>query len=512
MTASKQALASCGLILVTLVSCMTTESPEARKVWVNPETTTATYDARGRPTAGAALGEQVGGLSKSARALQSDWTRFEFEEAARAAEASTQAVQDPKQDPKVAADQKQTQQDAAKEKTRQRREALIRTSFGDAVIIGEDGRITKQYPLTAETGNVFTKLLTPFGTPEFAPKAGEKFGGKQAKTILGRMLGKDHEIEIIYVADFERVENFSVAPKSNVRAIPAPGKNSNSLLMVTATPSSLAAFEHALNLFFANMPQIEIEVKVVEYNQANSLSIGVQPINANTPTFNNLKTGRLIKDITSDFALTAPTFGTVSSNDSGLISLGGIHDSWELNAMLQLLETNGSADIKTQPRLVVRNGGLATISTQSEVPYPKARFSNNQNVAADIQFKQVGMVMHIRPEIAGTDTVTLLVNASVSAVTDFAPTEPVPTPVVATRAVTTSLHLKAGETTVIGGLVSQSTFDTETKVPLLGDIPLLGYLFRSTTTQTQRTTLEFWITPRILQGPRGQRPEGLGDF
>ena len=57
--------------------------------------------------------------------------------------------------------------------------------------------------------------------------------------------------------------------------------------------------------------------------------------------------------------------------------------------------------------------------------------------------------------------------------------------------------------TVIGGLVSRSTLSTESKFPILGDIPIVGYVFRATSESTEKTTLEFHITPRIIQGPRG---------
>jgi type II secretory pathway component GspD/PulD (secretin) len=112
--------------------------------------------------------------------------------------------------------------------------------------------------------------------------------------------------------------------------------------------------------------------------------------------------------------------------------------------------------------------------------------------------------------IAGTQTVILQVYANVSAVTAFAATDPVPTPIISSREVLTSVHVGEGKTTVIGGLVSRSTLRIETKFPILGDIPILGYLFRSTSEKTERTTLQFHITPRIIQGPRGFQDGAVG--
>ena len=111
--------------------------------------------------------------------------------------------------------------------------------------------------------------------------------------------------------------------------------------------------------------------------------------------------------------------------------------------------------------------------------------------------------------IAGTETVILQVYADVSAVTAFASTDPVDTPIISSRVAITTVHVPAGKTTVIGGLIQESTFESERKVPILGDIPILGYLFRSTSSQTTETTLAFHITPRIIQGAQGMTSFGL---
>jgi type II secretory pathway component GspD/PulD (secretin) len=276
-------------------------------------------------------------------------------------------------------------------------------------------------------------------------------------------------------------------------------------VLVTARPSALRQFERALDLFYANIPQIEIEVQVVEFTVSDSLSLGTAPLDNNTPTLGSTNSGTLVQEIVSNFPLSAPFLGSSSINDSGILRLSAIQNGWELNALLQALENNQIADIKSEPKLVVRNGGTATIATTTELPFPQAQISNQTVVSSSIQFKKVGIVLNIRPEIAGTDTVILQVYASVSAVSSFAATEPVPTPIIATREATTSVYLKRGEAAVIGGLVTQNTFETESKIPLLGDIPILGLLFRSSSTQTQRTDLQFFITPRIVTGSRGVR-------
>ena len=86
-------------------------------------------------------------------------------------------------------------------------------------------------------------------------------------------------------------------------------------------------------------------------------------------------------------------------------------------------------------------------------------------------------------------------------------TEPIPTPQVALRKAVTSVLVPKGKTTIIGGLKTRSRFENESMVPLLGDIPILGYLFRSTNVQTQYSEVLFMITPRIIYGFEGVEVE-----
>ena len=452
---------------------------------------TEVYDPGGRPTNGKVLGSLVWGLGGPA-----PWPE-------------DMAGQDPAQDP-----------------VRQRREeeALIRTRFGSNVLIGPDGRVTKQYHLTGEAGPVFINLIEPpdlvIADADVAdewPPPGTMLGGSEDRSILGRMLA-ERQVEITYIRDFDTLGGVQIRDQPGVKGIgyAVTGVNpglafegsSTALLLVTGLPSALGSFEDALNLFYANMPQVEITVQVVEYNTTDSLNFGVVPLldsdDNPLPILGNMSSKQLVQAFTEEFPLRAPLLGGSTVSDVGAFTLGGIHDSWVLNAKIQALEVNNIADILSSPKIVVRNGGLATISTVTDLPFPKAKItSSGQNITSDIQFKPVGVTLNIRPVIAGTETVILQIFADVSAVTAFAATDPVETPIVSSRIAITTVHVPAGKTTVIGGLVQESTFDSERKVPILGDIPILGYLFRSTSSQTTKTQLEFFITPRIIQGPRG---------
>lgn len=485
-------------VAIGLGGCQSTAPVTDWRLRQRPEVTTATFDASGKPTSGQALGAQVWGLGLSAA---TSW------EAHPAGESEVLA-QDPESRPQTRPSGGEAVQDQDQER---QRAASIRARFGSNVIVKSDGKLTKSYMLGGETGAVFLQLISepvPVGDPTktAAPPTGlQRIGGRQpSRSVLAQMLG-EHEIEMIFFKDFEKTPGTRIGDRVfGTAPVPAGpvGEIVNSMVLVTADVGGMVAFEDALNLFFGFAPQVEIEVKVVEYSTASSLNFGVIPINSTTPVFNNSNSKALIRSINSSFPLSAPLIAGASLTDRGTFSLGGIHDSWALNAQLEMLEANAIADIISRPKMVVRNGGLATVTTKISYPYPEAKItSSGQNVSTNIVFKDVGITMNIRPLIAGTETVIVEVSAEFSLVTEFADTGEVDTPIVANRSAITSVHVPNRKTAVIGGLRSQSKLDSENKIPLLGDIPIVGYLFRATSTTTQETTLEFHITPRIIEGP-----------
>jgi len=486
-------ISSGGLLACWLAACAADAGERDPKPEV--KVATQTYDPAGRPTKGTSLSELVWGLGDSREA--------------REASVATDVPQEPESRPTGASQPSPASQPTQDAEKRRQEEALARTRFGPNIVIGGDGKITKQFFLSGEASSVFLALISEPRPPSQAapvvpPPAGAKFGGAQpSQSVLGRMLG-DHEVELYFVQDFERMETTDIVAKvTGVNPRPPVG-NANSLLLVTAKSQALEAFESALNLFFGNIPQIEIEVKVIEFNVTDSLNFGVVQTDANTPLLSSIGSDLLVKSLTSTFPLNAPLLGGNSINDRGSLVLGGVHNGWALAARLQALQVENKVDIKSSPRMVVRNGGLASITTTTSYPFPEARiYASGTNVTTNIAFKPVGITLNIRPVIAGTKVVILQIYADVSAVTGFAATDPVSTPIISNRNAVTSVHVLDGQTTVIGGLITQAQLENESKIPLLGDIPILGILFRSATKNQSKTDLRFHITPHILEGPRG---------
>ncbi|MEE2887859.1 MAG: hypothetical protein VX951_10570 [Planctomycetota bacterium] len=455
--------ASLLVALVLLTGCVTERSwkPGPKRV------TTTVYDDKGSEVVGTGSPYKILGLSPN-----------KTDPLAEAATQDTQGL--------------------TPQEIQRRREAAIRNQFGSTVVINGD-LVTKRYFLSTEPGEVFKKIS---GVAAGSPVV---LGGKgDTKSILGSMLAAN-EVSISYIDKFESVPALLAGPVPGPKMmIPTAGVGGhNDLLLVTAKAPDLAAFEDAINLFYSNIPQVEITVKVVEFSTSESLSFGTgvaNPSAGETPAslFTNLASGRLVGDITSSFPLNPPVGSGLRSK--GMFSLGGIHDGWELDATLEALQAQGKADVLSSPKLMVRNGGTAAIATFTEMPFPQAKVTVTNIASTNISFKPVGITLGIKPVIAGTETIILQIHADVSAVTGFAATDPIDTPIISTRTAMTSVHVPNGKSTIIGGLRTTTSLSNETKIPILGDIPILGYLFRSTTTQASETQLSFIITPRIRIG------------
>jgi type II secretory pathway component GspD/PulD (secretin) len=390
--------------------------------------------------------------------------------------------------------------------------------FGSRIWIHPDGRVTKPFYVNSETGQVLTRLLQlANATRQSPPKKGEpttyqikknRKGG--AKSLIDSLLG-GYDIEIHMIPGFDSVVSLPLPSKSFNGSIPKiPGPQiQNDLLLVTARPDGLEAFEETMNLFYASVPQILIEVKVVEVSHGDTLDLGVSQTSSKIPTLKTRGKGGFLKQIISKFPNSSITASGAAAGPSseGLITIGGIHDNFDLNAQLELLQTQAKADIVSHPRIAVRNGGMAVINTTTQIPYPQAQIIGN-NTKTSIKFANVGVTLAIRPVVTPGDMVYLQIQADVSAVTGFSNTDPIPTPNISTRRATTQVLLPSGKSTAIGGLITRNHFENVSKLPILGDIPILGYLFRSTFTQNSYNEVIFMIHPKVIYGFEGDL-EGL---
>jgi general secretion pathway protein D len=174
-------------------------------------------------------------------------------------------------------------------------------------------------------------------------------------------------------------------------------------------------------------------------------------------------------------------------------------DSHILNAWIRFLEKKGRASILSKPNLRLSRGVEGSIITGQEVPILSQNVSNG-TVSTSIEFKQVGIQLHVTPVTIGKERVRIKINPDVSTVIgNVSSADGIENPIIAVRKAKTELWVQNNELISIGGLLSRETIETESRVPFLSALPLIGSLFRSKKVATKQTQLIIFISIKVLE-------------
>ena len=173
-------------------------------------------------------------------------------------------------------------------------------------------------------------------------------------------------------------------------------------------------------------------------------------------------------------------------------------DIIKINAKLKWLQTKDRAEILSSPNLLVDLGTTATVSTGTDQPLLSVSVNNGVS-QEEVYYKRTGVNLRVTPLLLNEDTVTLEVRPEVTSVVGYATlsssSEP---PIISVRNIETKLNVSDGGVVMMGGLYSSKDIESDEKVPFLGDIPLLGYLFRSKTTSQTQVQLVFLLKVSIV--------------
>lgn len=183
------------------------------------------------------------------------------------------------------------------------------------------------------------------------------------------------------------------------------------------------------------------------------------------------------------------------------------HKSSNVGAFIQALRTQGDFKSLAEPNLLTLPNETASFLAGGEFPYPVLQ-AGAQAGAVTIQFQEFGVRLNFTPEITNANTIRLAVEPEVSSL-DFSGGLEIggfQIPVLLSRRANTVVEIADGQTFAIAGLMDNQMTETIRKVPLLGDIPILGAFFRSTSTQQSRTELLVLVTPHLV-GPDMEVPE-----
>jgi len=180
------------------------------------------------------------------------------------------------------------------------------------------------------------------------------------------------------------------------------------------------------------------------------------------------------------------------------INIDGV-DFPSLAAVIQAYKEDQNVHILSTPQILTTDNQEAKITVGKNVPY-KTRSAAESAVEtySSFEYRDVGITLKITPQISKDRMVRLNIAQEVTKLTG---TEQLDTPTTLKRTIDTTVIVKDTNTIVIGGLIDDSITETDTSVPCLGDIPLLGWLFKSTGTTGEKTNLYVFITPHVIKSP-----------
>ena len=170
-----------------------------------------------------------------------------------------------------------------------------------------------------------------------------------------------------------------------------------------------------------------------------------------------------------------------------------------LNVTIRALQETGKLNILSRPYILTRNNQTATITVGSQVPFATGETTSNVGTQTTTEYRDIGIILEVTPSINPEGLVNMTVKPEISSITGETVqiSERLNLPIFATRTSETKVAIKDGQTIVIGGLMQDEVHDNVSKVPLLGDIPLLGNLFKRTIKSKDKTELLIFLTPHV---------------
>jgi general secretion pathway protein D len=298
------------------------------------------------------------------------------------------------------------------------------------------------------------------------------------------------------------------------RAAAIPDKVTNSIIVV-AGEAEYAVIRKIIESLDIRRPQVLIEVVILELSEGDGFNLGVE--------LTTLDGAR--DDSNRGFGATRFGFSNlVDENGSPLLGPGiprgqvpspaqgsviGIHrgKEWRIPAIVNLIGSDSVVNVMSLPRIVTNDNKEAKLKVTDNVPFATATSTVSAANQSFGGFKEAGIEITVTPHISEGDYLRLEFDQTVSQFTGTSQVvstgdnvSGVLPPSRKRSELTSVLTIPDGKTVIIGGLTSRSRQKTVTKVPLLGDIPLLGELFRKTSMEWKRTNLYVFITPHIITG------------
>jgi type II secretory pathway component GspD/PulD (secretin) len=246
-------------------------------------------------------------------------------------------------------------------------------------------------------------------------------------------------------------------------------------------------------------PQVLIKVVFLEVTYNNASDIGVE---------GNI-TGKLRGPMTGT---ASNIFGLLSSGASPVPPGAGLYTVLgnDFSATLRLIAQAGKSEILSRPSILARNNQQATINLGQQVPLiTSTRFDTLGNQINTVTYQSVGVILQVTPFITPEGLVEMIVSPQISELADRSqwvpissgPSGSVSAPVINSRSADTVVVVPDAQTVIIGGLMETDKESSDSKIPILGDIPFIGNAFKRSTKTYTKSELIIFLTPHIVMQP-----------
>jgi len=277
----------------------------------------------------------------------------------------------------------------------------------------------------------------------------------------------------------------------------------NNALIIEAAPRDFQWVKELLETLDRPPQQVMIEILIAEVSLGSQLDLGVtwstleQPKDGETTALARSRPG------SADTLADAITKGVFPQGLAVGIARGTYASGIpRVPFLLEALKQNRDVRILSNVPLWAQNNKEATVSVVDNIPLLRSTIEGGSGTARDviqnIDRADVGIKLRVTPHVNPDRQITIQLNPSIEAIVDSGPTDTAFAPTIAKREIQTTVTVPDGTTVVLGGLIRQDRVRRVARVPLLGDIPVLGHLFRYTSDRTQRNNLLIFVTPTVV--------------
>ncbi len=275
-------------------------------------------------------------------------------------------------------------------------------------------------------------------------------------------------------------------------------------LAVTDIPFKITQIAAMVAALDKNDKEVLIEAKIIQIELSDEFQMGIN--------WEKIlpKLGHQVVDLKNNFSLPA-SVSPVSVAAIGILS----KESY--NVVLQMIATWGKSRLLSNPRIAVINNQEARILVGTTTPYVTSSTTtpaSGSNVTAEtVNFIDTGVKLHVTPVIHDDGYITMKIKPEISSTSKSITTgvQKNQIPIVDTSEVETTIRVKDGVTIIIGGLIKDEVKNTKNKIPVLGDLPLVGKVFRNESRSKNKTEIVIFLTPHIISGDvRADKDESNG--